>query len=89
MSKKRKFTSVDDKCRVCLQDDGCMSYIFSEDIKPKFTEFADAATIKVRFLFFFLLFLLLHIKLDKCMFHYFFGVRLVSTNILFRRAVVI
>ncbi|XP_043266814.1 uncharacterized protein [Venturia canescens] len=47
MPKKRKFASVEGKCRVCLRDDGCMSYIFSEDIKPKFDEFTDSSTIKI------------------------------------------
>ncbi|XP_015599982.1 uncharacterized protein LOC107269979 isoform X2 [Cephus cinctus] len=47
MPKKRKILNVDDKCRICLSEQGCMSDIFAESIQPQLEDLTKCTSVDI------------------------------------------
>ncbi|XP_033332295.2 uncharacterized protein LOC117223850 isoform X1 [Megalopta genalis] len=48
MSRKRKLSNERKRCRICLVDDGCMSDLFNEVIRPKLNDLIKCTSIHIK-----------------------------------------
>ncbi|XP_012279795.1 uncharacterized protein LOC105699417 isoform X2 [Orussus abietinus] len=48
MSKKRKIPNINEKCRVCLTDEGCMSNLFTELLDLKIKDLTKCTSIDIK-----------------------------------------
>ncbi|KZC08471.1 PREDICTED: uncharacterized protein LOC107186661 [Dufourea novaeangliae] len=48
MSRKRKLSNLKERCRICLVDDGCMSVLFDEVLRPKVNDLIKCTSIDIK-----------------------------------------
>lgn len=51
MSNKRRIIKLETKCRLCLRDEGCMSYLFDEKLRERLDNITKCTSIVVSIYF--------------------------------------